>query len=320
MPTPFYDGAQVEALLDYPGCIAAMRQAMTTLSTSETTQPLRQILPLGEERMFGLMPGTLAVAGWFGAKLVSVFPDARQPGASRHRGVVVLYEAAGGAVSCIADAEAITLIRTACATAAATGALARPDATLLAVFGTGAQAKTHIRAISLVRPLETVLLWGRSPERTRARAEALSGQLGVEVVAVTDGREAAQCADIICTVTSSATPVLHGDWVQPGAHVNLVGSSRLGPTEADVALVARSRFLADYRPGVLAQGAELAVAKAAGVVGDSHVVGEIGQVFAGALPGRQSADQVTVYKSLGHVVQDLAAAAYVHARALQQKV
>lgn len=320
MAPRFYDGAQVEALLDYPGCIAAVREAMTALSTCEAAQPFRQILALGEERMFGLMPGALASAGWFGAKLVSVFPDPRQPGASRHRGVVVLYDAAGGAVSCIADAEAITLIRTACATAAATDALARPDARRLAVFGTGAQARAHIGAVGLVRPLETVRLWGRDVERTRARAAALGRELGVEIVAVDHGREAARGADIICTVSSSATPILFGDWVEAGAHVNLVGSSRLGPVEADVALVARSRYIADYRPGVLAQAAEFAVARAAGVVGDGHVAGEIGQVFAGALPGRQSADQVTVYKSLGHVVQDLAAAGYVHARALQQKV
>jgi ornithine cyclodeaminase len=119
---------------------------------------------------------------------------------------------------------------------------------------------------------------------------------------------------VICTVTSSAEPILLSEWVKPGTHVNLVGSSYLGPVEVDAALVARARYVADYRPGVLAQAAELAAARDAGLVDDAHVVGEIGEVLAGAIPGRQSESQITIYKSLGHVAQDLAAAAYLQAR------
>jgi ornithine cyclodeaminase len=130
-----------------------------------------------------------------------------------------------------------------------------------------------------------------------------------------DAQEAAARAQVICTVTSSATPVLFGEWVKPGTHVNLVGSSMLGPVEVDSVLVAMARFVADYRPGVLAQGAEFAVARDAGLVDDSHVVGEIGQVLAGTIPGREDDSQITIYKSLGHVAQDLAATAYLHERA-----
>ena len=128
-------------------------------------------------------------------------------------------------------------------------------------------------------------------------------------------REVAERADVICTVTSSSQPVLLSEWVRPGTHINLVGSSYLGPVEVDTDLVARARYIADYRPGVLAQAAELAVARDAGAIDDTHVVGEIGEVFAGRLRGRENDDQVTIYKSLGHVVQDLAAVAYLHARA-----
>jgi len=121
-------------------------------------------------------------------------------------------------------------------------------------------------------------------------------------------------ADVICTVTSSAEPVLLGEWVKPGTHINLVGSSYVGPVEVDTALVANARYIADYRPGVIAQSAELAVAREAGAIDDTHVVGEIGEVLAGRIPGRQNDEQITIYKSLGHVVQDLAAVAYLRSR------
>ena len=138
--------------------------------------------------------------------------------------------------------------------------------------------------------------------------------MGQAITPVSDRQEAAERADVICTVTSSPEPVLLGEWVKPGTHVNLVGSSYVGPVEVDTALVARARYFADYRPGVLAQAAELAIARDAGIVDDAHVVGEIGEVFAGRVRGRENDSQITIYKSLGHVAQDLAAAAYLHAR------
>ena len=315
MTISFYDAAQVEVLLDYPGCIDAMRRALIALSSGERPQPLRQIFTVGKNEMFGTMPGELAALSTFGAKLISVFGDPDRPGRTRHQGVVVAYDGATGAVSCIADAEPVTKIRTACATAAATDALARADAVVLAIFGTGLQAESHLRALPLVRSFREILLWGRSPERAREFAEQMSKQLDQPVTAVSDGREAAGRADVICTVTSSADPVLLGDWVRPGTHVNLVGSSYLGPLEVDSELVAKARYVADYRPGVLAQAAELAVAREAGKIDDRHVLCEIGDVFAGRFQARENDSQITIYKSLGHVVQDLAATAYLHGRA-----
>ncbi|HYD46630.1 MAG TPA: hypothetical protein VEA79_15295, partial [Phenylobacterium sp.] len=155
--------------------------------------------------------------------------------------------------------------------------------------------------------LERITVWGRDPARAQAFAEALQAELGLPVAAASDVREAVAVADIVTTVTAASEPVLEGAWLAPGAHVNVVGSSRAGPVEVDNDLVARARYIADYRAGVLAQGAEFLRAKAAGLVDDSHVVGEIGQVLAGDIPGRQSPDQITAYKSLGHIVQDLAA-------------
>src|SRR5690348_1463789 len=314
MAIAFYDAPEVEALLDYPGCIEAMRRAMIALSAGERPQPLRQIFTVGDGEMFGTMPGELAALSTFGAKLVSVFADPERPGCTRHQGVVVAYDGETGAVSCIADAEPVTRIRTGCATAVATDALARRDAEVLAIFGTGVQAEAHLRAVPLVRSFREILLWGRSAERTRDFAAEMSDIIGRAVTPVLDAAEAAARADVICTVTSSSEPVVLAEWVKPGTHINLVGSSYLGPVEVDNALVARARYVADYRPGVLAQGAELAAARDAGLVDDSHVIGEIGDVFAGRLRAREDDSQITIYKSLGHVVQDLAAVAYINAK------
>jgi len=316
MTIAFYDSAQVEDLLDYPGCIEAMRRAMIALSSGERPQPLRQIFTVSKDQKFGTMPGELAALSTFGAKLISVFDDPDRPGRTRHQGVVVAYDGKTGAVSCIADAEPITKIRTACATAAATDALARADAEVLAIFGTGLQAESHLHALPLVRPFREILIWGQTPQKARELAERMSSEMGRPIEPVEDGREAAARADVICTVTSSAQPILLSEWVKPGMHINLVGSSYLGPVEVDAALVARARYVADYRPGVLAQGAELAAARDAGLVDDTHVICEIGDVFAGRVQAREDDSQVTIYKSLGHVVQDLAAADYLQQRAL----
>ena len=314
MTISFYAAARVEALLDYPGCIDAMRRAMIALSTGERAQPLRQIWPVGDGQVWGIMPGDLTALSTFGAKLVSVFADPERPGCTRHQGVVVAFNGETGAISCIADAEPVTKIRTACATAVATDALARKGSEVLAIFGTGVQAEAHLHALPLVRPFREILLWGRSAEKARAFAELLSEQIGRPIEVVSDGREAAAAADVICTVTSSREPVLLCDWVKPGTHINLVGSSLLGPVEVDSALVAKARYVADYRPGVLAQGAELAVARDAGLVDDGHVIAEIGEVLAGRVEAREDDEQITIYKSLGHVAQDLAAAAYLRER------
>ena len=315
MTISFYDAAQVEELLDYPGCIGAMRAAMAALSSGERPQPLRQIFPVGDGQMWGTMPGELAALSIFGAKLVSVFDDPERPGCTRHQGVVVVYNGKTGAVRCIADAEPVTRIRTGCASAAATDALARPDSDVLAVFGTGVQAEAHLRALPLVRTFREILLWGRSADKALAFAERMSAEIGQAVTPMSDARETAERADVICTVTSSREPVIFAEWVKPGTHINLVGSSYLGPVEVDNELVAKARYVADYRPGALAQGAELAAARDAGLVDDSHVIGEIGDVFAGRIQARENDQQITIYKSLGHVAQDLASVDYIHRRA-----
>ncbi|HLK26413.1 MAG TPA: ornithine cyclodeaminase family protein [Caulobacteraceae bacterium] len=302
------DRETVARLLTYEVCIPLVRKAMIALSRGETRQLLRSIIPLGGGGAFGIMPGALSERGVFGAKLISVFPGNFDRGLPSHQGVVVLFDPASGAVSCVADAGEITAIRTAAASAVATDALARADASRLALLGYGEQAKTHARAISRVRALDSIEVWGRSLERADAFAARMRDELEIPVRAHASAEAAVAEADIVCTVTSAREPVLLGRWVRPGAHVNVVGSGGPGPVEVDDDLVLRARFIADYREGVLAQGAEFLNAKEKGLIGDEHVAGEIGQVLDGTIPGRQSDEQITVYKSLGHVVQDLAAA------------
>ena len=162
--------------------------------------------------------------------------------------------------------------------------------------------------------IESIVVWGRSPDRAQAFAERMQAELALPVAMAGGVREAVAEADIICTVSSAAEPILKGEWVRPGTHLNLVGSSHAGPAEVDSDLVVRSRFIADSREGVLNQGGEFLRAKAAGLVGDEHIVAEIGEVLAGEIEGRRSADEITVYKSLGHVVQDLASAWALYSR------
>lgn len=316
MTMAFYDAEHVEQWLDFPGCIAIMRDAMMALSYDDTTQPLRQILNISHGIMFGLMPGSLRTIDGFGAKLVSVAERPVGSGRARHRGIVVLFSTDDGEVACIADAEAVTRVRTACASAAATAALSREDARVLAIFGTGTQAAAHVMAMRHVRQFDRIIIWGRSFENATALAASLSAQTGLVVEAEVDGQLVASAADVICTVSGATEAVLLGRWVRPGTHVNLVGSSYLGPVEVDSALVASARYIADYKAGVLAQASELAVAQSRGLVSDDHVAGEIGEVFGGTVVGRESDEQITIYKSLGHVVQDLAATAYLHRRAV----
>lgn len=306
----FVDADTVRRLLPPARCIAVVREAMIALSQGRAQQPLRSILDLSDGDALGLMPGALDEGG-FGAKLISVFPRNFERGLPSHQGVVVLFDRDSGAPQAVVDAHAVTALRTAAASAVATDALARPRSAVLALLGYGEQAQTHLLALAQVRRLREVRVWGRHAARAQdfvTRMGAAAELAGVRLRCCDSVVEAVADADIVCTLTAASEPILEGAMLAPGTHVNLVGSGRAGPVEVDSALVARSRYFADHRESVLRQGAEFLRAKAAGLVDDSHVLGEIGQVLAGELRGRRDAAEVTLYKSLGSIVQDLAAA------------
>lgn len=304
-----FDSAAVRAGLGYSDCIDVVRTAMMALSAGTTRQLLRTMLSLGPGRTFAQMPGALGDDEMFGTKTISVFADRQAPGKRRHRGLVVLFEPVEGRPVAVADAEEITHIRTAAATAVATDALARADAATLLIVGTGGQAHTHLRALPLVRRFDRVLVWGRDADRADAVVAAFPD---LPCERADDLAAACGAADVICTLTAAAEPVVRGEWVRPGTHVNLVGSSGPGPVEVDSALVVHSRYIADSIASARDAAAEFLVARDAGLVTDDHIVAEIGEVLLGRKPGRTSAGDVTVYKSLGHAVQDLAAAAHLY--------
>jgi ornithine cyclodeaminase len=309
-----YRASEVRRWLDFPGCTAAVRKAMTALSRDRREQPLRHIVEVREGRMFALMPGMSTGEPGFGAKLISVFRDPARGGRSAHRGLVTLFEEQTGSVVCVADAHEVTRIRTACATAVATDVFATVDATTLAIFGCGTQAESHLKALPLVRNFSRVVIWGRSPEVARDFADRMAAETGLDIRAEADASIAAQ-ADVICTLTNAAEPILMRDWVRPGTHVNAVGSSHAGSLEIDPELVAASAYFVEYRPSALAAAAEFIRARELGLVDDGHIRAEIGEVLQGSAAGRSDDTQVTLYKSLGHIVQDLAAVRYLHDRA-----
>lgn len=304
----------IQRHLAFEDCIPLMRDAMIALSAGSAIQVPRQIVRLASGRMLGVMPGAMGGDAEFGVKVVSVFPGNFESGLPSHQGAVLLFRPEDGALVAVVHAGEVTRIRTAAASAAATDALARPDASRLAVLGYGEQAAAHVEAISKVRRIEHVAVWGRDAERRTAFAARMRAS-GRECDDAPDVASAVAEADIICTTTGASEPILFGAQVREGAHVNIVGSSFAGPAEVDVELVARARYFADHREHVLAQGEEFRRARATGRIGDDHILGEIGDVYAGLVEGRRSSLDVTAYKSLGHVVQDLVSAWHVFGQA-----
>jgi ornithine cyclodeaminase len=310
----FIDREEVARRLTYDVCIPLVRDAMVAFSTGETKQLLRSIIPLADGHLFGIMPGALGAKAPFGAKLISIFPENAAQGRQSHQGLIILFEPEAGTPVCILHAGEVTAIRTAAASAVATDALARSDATHLAILGTGEQAASHARAIDKVRKLDSITIWGRSAERANALAASMRSELGLDVIAMATAQQAVKDTDIVCTVTAASEPILKSEWVRPGTHINAVGSSHAGPVEIDNALVARARFFVDSREGVLSQGAEFLRAKHAGLIDDHHIVAEIGEVLVGCAEGRSSGEEITIYKSLGHIVQDLASAWWLYSQ------
>ena len=314
-------GADVRRLMSPESCIDLIERAMRTVSSGGAQLPLRTVMTLPDgANLFAVMPGFLSDPPALGAKVIAVYPGNPSRGLSSHTGVVLLFDPVSGRPLAVIDAAEVTALRTAAATAVATRALARPNARVLAILGTGEQARAHLHALKHVRALQSVRIWGRTPEKARALAEQESAALGVPIVVSATVQEAVSGADIVCTTTSSREPILHGEWVEPGTHVNLIGASTAAAREVDDELVVKSRFFVDFRPSALAQAGELRSAIAAGLVDESHIVGEIGAVLNGSVSGRIRESEVTVYKSLGIAAQDLAMAYAVYEKAVRDDV
>lgn len=307
---PLITADEVRARLTQKACIPLVREAMISLSAGKTRQALRQIVDLGGGNAFGSMPG--AIDGLcHGAKLISVFPGNVAAGGKAHEGVIVLFDPENGKATCAVDAGEVTAIRTAAASAVATDALAREDATTLTILGTGEQGWQHALAMHEVRDLKAITLWGRDIDKAQDLAARIAEAIGIETHACPSVAEACAAADIICTTTASPEPVLLLDHVTRGVHINAVGSSRAGPTEIDPCLIPVSLFVPDHREGVIAQGSEYLDAVELGIADERNIGPEIGEILAGRATSRTSAEQITIYKSLGSIVQDIAAAEWL---------
>ena len=302
---------EVERLLDMEGCIEAMSDALSSLARGEVHVPLRFIVkPQDEPSLLGLMPAHRAGdAPLYSLKTVAVFPDNPKRGLDAHQGTVTLFDGETGEVRALMNASAITAIRTAAVSAVATRLLAREDSTELGILGAGVQARSHLEALRLVRDLDQVRIFSPTAEH----AESLAAETGAK--AVTSAEEAVRGADVVVTATSSVEPVLERGWLKDGAHVNVVGGRPPQMRELDTATVADSSFFVDRRESAEAEAYDYRDALESGAIGPDHIKGEIGEVLIGSVPGRTSSDELTVFRSLGLAVEDLAAAEYVVSRA-----
>ena len=307
----------VVRLLPAATCIALMDDAFRALARGEVHNPLRAILrPDGTTTLLGVMPAYRGGAEpLYAVKTVAIAPGNAALGIDTHQGAVLLLDGVTGLTRALVDAAAITAIRTAAVSAVATRALARPGARVLAVLGTGVLARTHVEAHRALQAWDEIRVWGRRPEAARALAEELGGA-AAHMVAAPDVAAALAGADVVCTLTASAEPVLRRAWLAPGAHVNAVGSSSPRARELDTATVAAAALFADTRAGTFAEAGDIVIPLAEGAIAESHLRAELGDVLLGTAPGRRDPGELTVFKSLGLAVEDLWAADHVARAAL----
>jgi ornithine cyclodeaminase/alanine dehydrogenase-like protein (mu-crystallin family) len=311
--------AEVTEHLTMPECIEAMAEVLGVLARAQAEMPLRSVLRgSGSAGFLGLMPayrgGERPV---YSLKAVCIFPANPAVGLDAHQGTVTLFDGETGRPTAILNASALTSIRTAAVTALATRLLARPDADELAIIGSGVQAEAHLRSLMLVRPFTAVRVYSPNPEHLRSFvAAAAERHAGLSVEAAPSAREAVSGADVVVTATNSAEPVIEHDWLAPGAHVNAIGASILAWRELDVATVAAAEFFADSRESVTNEAGDYRLALSEGAIsGPDHIRAELGEVVIGARPGRSGPAALTVFRSLGLAVEDLAAAELAVARA-----
>ena len=310
--------AHVRSLLPLSDLVTAMEMALARFSAGDVLQPVRSVLMVGpQQAFFGLMPAYVADPPQLGAKLVTVFGDNHRRGLPSHLATILLLDPDTGALIALMDGRYITEARTAAVSAVSARHLARADASTLAILGTGVQARSHLEALAAVRPIRDVRVWSPTPASRERFVAEMSGHVPAAITAAVSAEAAVRGADIIVLVTSSPSPVVEAAWVAAGAHVISVGACRPDQREMDPALVARARLVVDSRAAALVESGDVVLGLAEGRFDVDHVAGELGDVVRGALAGRTSADEITIFKSLGMAVEDVVAADLVYRRALE---
>lgn len=312
MPVRILSQREVTSLLPMGECIAVMEAVLRTLSSGGATLPLRTMLRVPEGRgIFGLMPAHLTAPEALGLKAIAVFPGNEGTALDSHQGMVLLFDPGTGAPIAVLDASSITAIRTAAVSGVATRALARDDAGDLAILGSGVQARSHLQAMAEVRRLRRVRAWSPNVGRLGEFVAWATTAMGIAVEAAASPKEAVSGADLICTTTASATPIVDSRWVENGAHINAVGSSIPTARELDTATVVRGRLVVDRMESAVNEAGDFLVPRSEGAITDAHILGELGDVLLGRVRGRTDPADVTIFKSLGIAVEDLAAAHHV---------
>jgi alanine dehydrogenase len=321
MPVRVLSQLEVIALLPMEECIEVMEAALGALGRGDAQLPLRSVLRLPEGKgLFGVMPARLGTPASLGLKAIAVFPGNEGSRLDSHQGLVLLFDPDTGAPIAVLDASSITAIRTAAVSAVATRALARPEAGDLGLLGSGVQARSHLEAMAKVRKLRRVRAFGPNAERLARFVRWAQDQLAIVVEPATNPRDAVLGADLLCTVSASATPLVQGDWVSEGAHINAVGSSIPTTRELDTRAVARGRLFVDRLESARNEAGDFLIPLQEGAITEAHILGELGDVLLGRVPGRTGQADVTIFKSLGIAIEDLAAAHHVLRKAEAQNV
>ena len=311
---------ETRKLLPMDACIEVMQAAMIAASGESMLIPPRTLFQLQDDSgFFAVMPGASCEMNAFGAKLVSYHPANSALGLPVIQGFVTLFDHRSGQPRAVIDGSVITNVRTAAASGLATRLLSRSDARTCGIFGAGDLADAHIEAMCQVRALDECVIWARRLDQAQALADKHSTAGKVRIRATKDPALAAAC-DILCTCTASAEPVLRGDWVRPGTHVNLVGAHELTSREADTDLIVKSKIYVDSLESTRNEGGDVMIPIQEAAVSEDQIIGEIGQLLLNSIAGREDEKQITVYNSLGITAQDLYAAQFVLEKALDQGV
>jgi ornithine cyclodeaminase len=309
----------VRMVLSMGDLIGAMEAALVRFSSRQVAQPLRTVIEIGlQKAFFGVMPAFIQDPPALGTKVVTVFSSNTAVGLPTHLATIVLLDSMTGELLSVVDGRFITEARTAAVSALSVRLLARSDASRLAIIGSGVQARSHLEAIGLVRDLAEVRVWSPTADNRAAFAREMQPRTSASIMTTNSAHDAIDGADLVVLATASPDPVVRSDWIAPGAHVCAVGACRPDQREMDTALVSRSRLFVDSRTGALAEAGDIILPIAEGAFGEAHIAGELGEVASGAVAGRTSPAEVTVFKSLGMAVEDIAAAHLAYVKAAER--
>jgi alanine dehydrogenase len=311
---------KIASLLPMGECISVMENMFYSIANSECLQPLRSLMWLPDRSgLLGMMPAYAEGPGVMAIKVISVFHGNKESGYPSHQGVVVLFETKQGKPLMIFDATEITAIRTAAASALATRMLSRENAQKLAIIGSGEQAGRHIEAISLVRKIKAINCWGRNKTNAAEFSENMLRRFNIEVNLCPTVQEAVRDADIICTVTSANQPILFGDWIPEGSHINAVGACTPSARELDTSAVIKSKIFTDSYESLFHEAGDYLIPKSEAAISEADIRGELGEVLTGSKKGRENETEITLFKSLGIATEDLFSAWHIYNKISQDQ-